>query len=47
MIVDNPLIELARMGPLGILVGLSLGLPPLRRPAPGAVEPAVESALVP
>jgi O-antigen ligase len=47
MIVDNPLIELARMGPLGILVGLSLGLPPLRRPAPGAVEPAVGSALVP
>ena len=27
MIVDNPLIELARMAPLGILVGISLGLP--------------------
>jgi O-antigen ligase len=33
MIVDNPLIELARMGPMGILVGLSLGLPlVVRRP---------------
>ena len=27
MIVDNPMIELARMAPLGILVGMSLGLP--------------------
>ncbi len=47
MIVDNPLIELARMGPLGILVGLSLGLPLVRRPAASAVEPAVEPALRP
>ena len=34
MIVDNPLIELARMGPLGILVGLSLGLPNPQRERP-------------
>jgi O-antigen ligase len=41
MIVDNPIIELARMGPLGILVGLSLGLPLLRR-EPEAHRRAVE-----
>ena len=33
MIVDNPLIELGRKGPLGILIGLSLGL---AQPAAGA-----------
>ena len=33
MIVDNPMIELARMAPLGILVGMSLALP-----SPAAVE---------
>lgn len=33
MIVDNPLIELGRMAPLGILIGLSLGWPS-PRPAP-------------
>jgi O-antigen ligase len=43
MIVDNPLIELARMGPLGILVGLSLGLPSPER----AAEERVESAPIP
>jgi hypothetical protein len=40
MIVDNPLIELARMGPMGILVGLSLGLPLVRRAR--AARPAAE-----
>ena len=41
MIVDNPFIELGRMGPLGILVGLSLGLPaPREAPAPAAAEAA-------
>ncbi len=38
MIVDNPLIELGRMAPVGILVGLSLGLP-LVGPAPEAARP--------
>jgi O-antigen ligase len=40
MIVDNPLIELARMAPLGILVGLSLGLPYVERVFAPAPEPA-------
>jgi O-antigen ligase len=40
MIVDNPLIELARMGPLGILVGFSLGLPLIQRGADQPTEPA-------
>jgi O-antigen ligase len=40
MIVDNPLIELARMGPLGILVGFSLGLPLVQRGADQPAEPA-------
>jgi O-antigen ligase len=44
MIVDNPLIELARMGPMGILVGLSMGLPLVRRPA---ADPASAPAQVP
>lgn len=45
MIVDNPFIELGRMGPLGILVGLSLGLPARRTaPAPAHAEPAVVPA---
>jgi O-antigen ligase len=38
MLVDNPLIELARMGPLGIMVGLSLGLPNPRRGTGRPVE---------
>jgi O-antigen ligase len=42
MIVDNPFIELGRMGPLGILVGLSLGLPaPRAAAAPAPAEPAL------
>jgi O-antigen ligase len=41
MIVDNPFIELGRMGPLGILVGLSLGLPaPQRAPETALSQPA-------
>ena len=40
MIVDNPLIELARMGPLGILVGFSLGLPLVQRGSGQSTEPA-------
>jgi O-antigen ligase len=40
MTVDNPLIELARMGPLGILVGLSLGLPLVQRGSDQPTEPA-------
>jgi O-antigen ligase len=40
MIVDNPLIELARMGPLGILVGFSLGLPLVQRGSDQPTEPA-------
>jgi O-antigen ligase len=40
MSVDNPLIELARMGPLGILVGLSLGLPLAQRGSDQTIEPA-------
>jgi O-antigen ligase len=31
MIVDNPLIEVSKMGPVAVLVGMSLGLPALRR----------------
>jgi O-antigen ligase len=45
MIVDNPFIELGRMGPLGILVGLSLGLPAAQRAPQAASEPAVVPAL--
>jgi O-antigen ligase len=45
MIVDNPLIELARMGPLGIMVGLSLGLPSPQRDADQPIEPAAAPAL--
>jgi O-antigen ligase len=37
MIVDNPMIELARMAPLGILVGMSLALP---TPADAGQQPA-------
>ena len=40
MIVDNPLIELARMGPLGILVGFSLGLPLIQRGSGQPTDPA-------
>jgi O-antigen ligase len=45
MIVDNPIIELARMGPLGILVGLSLGLPFVQRTSRHAIEPAPAAVL--
>jgi O-antigen ligase len=38
MLVDNPLIELARMGPLGILVGMSLGLPSVQHARDRAIE---------
>jgi O-antigen ligase len=50
MLVDNPLIEIVKMGPLGALVGMSLGmaarpLPPPADPAeavaPGRLEPLV------
>jgi O-antigen ligase len=44
MMVDNPLIEIAKMAPLGALVGLALGLAARRsaeeRPAPAAPEMA-------
>jgi O-antigen ligase len=43
MIVDNPMIELARMAPLGVLVGMSLALP---TPAPAAEE-GVAAAPIP
>jgi hypothetical protein len=33
MIVDNPMIELARMAPLGVIVGMSLALPSPRAEA--------------
>jgi O-antigen ligase len=46
MIVDNPLIELARMGPLGILVGFSLGLPLLQRGSDQPIEPAAPARAV-
>ena len=52
MIVDNPFIELARMAPLGVMVGLSLGLPSAKEakaletaPAPLAVPVATGPAL--
>jgi hypothetical protein len=31
MIVDNPLIEVSKMGPIAVLVGMSLGLPLARQ----------------
>ena len=31
MIVDNPLIEVSKMGPIAVLVGMSLGLPTVQR----------------
>ena len=31
MIVDNPLIEVSKMGPLAVIVGMSLGLPAVQR----------------
>jgi O-antigen ligase len=31
MIVDNPLIEVSKMGPIAVIVGMSLGLPVLKR----------------
>jgi O-antigen ligase len=46
MIVDNPLIELARMGPLGILVGFSLGLPLVQRGSDQPTEPAAAARAV-
>jgi len=46
MIVDNPLIELARMGPMGIMVGLSLGLPLVQRTVAAPPEPAPIMAAV-
>jgi O-antigen ligase len=42
MIVDNPMIELARMAPLGIIVGMSLALP---TPAPAEREPAAPAPI--
>jgi hypothetical protein len=42
MIVDNPMIEIARMAPLGILVGMSLALP---TPAAAEPEPAVPAPI--
>jgi O-antigen ligase len=45
MIVDNPFIELGRMGPLGILVGLSLGLPTPVRDTDAAARPEPIPAL--
>jgi O-antigen ligase len=46
MIVDNPLIELARMGPLGILVGFSLGLPLVQRGSDQPIAPAAVARAV-
>jgi O-antigen ligase len=42
MIVDNPMIELARMAPLGVLVGMSLALP---APAPAAEDGAAPAPI--
>jgi len=42
MIVDNPMIELARMAPLGILVGMSLALP---TPVSAQQEPGVPAPI--
>jgi O-antigen ligase len=42
MIVDNPMIELARMAPLGMLVGMSLALP---TPASAEQEPAAPAPI--
>jgi O-antigen ligase len=42
MIVDNPMIEIARMAPLGILVGMSLALP---TPAAAEQEPAAPAPI--
>jgi len=42
MIVDNPMIELARMAPLGIIVGMSLALP---TPARAEREPAAPAPI--
>jgi len=42
MIVDNPMIELARMAPLGIIVGMSLALP---TPARADQEPAAPAPI--
>jgi O-antigen ligase len=42
MIVDNPMIEIARMAPLGILVGMSLALP---TPARAEGEPAAPAPI--
>jgi len=42
MIVDNPMIELARMAPLGIIVGMSLALP---TPASAEQEPAAPAPI--
>jgi O-antigen ligase len=35
MIVDNPLIEVTKMGPIAVILGLSLGLPAMRRTPAG------------
>ena len=46
MIVDNPLIELARMAPLGVMLGMSLGLPSAREAQASERLPALVAAPV-
>jgi len=41
MIVDNPFIELARMAPMGILLGMSLGLPSAKEAQASETAPAL------
>jgi hypothetical protein len=41
MIVDNPFIELARMAPMGIMLGMSLGLPSAKEAQASETAPAL------